>query len=67
MRLGPKDLINDLQSFGFFFEDMAVRDLRVYAEALDGAHFIITETATALNVTRSFTGVMEVMHLLKLS
>lgn len=23
-------------SFGFFFEDMAVRDLRVYAEALDG-------------------------------
>ena len=34
--LGPKDLINDLKSFGFFFEDMAVRDLRVYAEALDG-------------------------------
>lgn len=34
--LGPKDLINDLKSFGFFFEDMVVRDLRVYAEALDG-------------------------------
>ena len=34
--LGPKDLINDLDSFGLFFEDMAVRDLRVYAEALDG-------------------------------
>ena len=34
--LGPKDLINDLQSFGLFFEDLAVRDLRVYAEALDG-------------------------------
>lgn len=34
--LGPKDLINDLKSFGFFFEDMAVRDLRIYAEALDG-------------------------------
>lgn len=34
--LGPKDLINDLRSFGFFFEGMAVRDLRVYAEALDG-------------------------------
>ena len=34
--LGPKDLINDLRSFGFFFEDMAVRDLRVYAEALNG-------------------------------
>lgn len=34
--LGPKDLINDLRSFGLFFEDMVVRDLRVYAEALDG-------------------------------
>lgn len=34
--LGPKDLVNDLDSFGFFFEDLAVRDLRVYAEALDG-------------------------------
>ncbi len=34
--LGPKDMINDLQSFGFFFEDMVVRDLRVYADALDG-------------------------------
>lgn len=35
--LGPKDLVNDLQSFGLFFEDLVVRDLRVYAEALDGA------------------------------
>ena len=36
LRLGPKDLLNDLRSFGFFFEDLVVRDLRVYAEALDG-------------------------------
>lgn len=34
--LGPEDLVNDLQSFGLFFEDFVVRDLRVYAEALDG-------------------------------
>lgn len=34
--LGPNDLINDLESFGLFFEDLVVRDLRVYAEALDG-------------------------------
>ncbi len=34
--LGPNDLINDLDSFGFLFEDMVVRDLRVYAEALNG-------------------------------
>jgi len=34
--LGPQDLINDLDTFGLLFEDMVVRDLRVYAEALDG-------------------------------
>lgn len=34
--LGPDDLINDLNSFGLLFEDLAVRDLRVFAEALDG-------------------------------
>lgn len=34
--LGPKDLVNDLDSFGLLFEDMVVRDLRVYADALDG-------------------------------
>lgn len=34
--VGPKDLLNDLNSFGLLFESMAVRDLRVYAEALDG-------------------------------
>ena len=30
------DLLNDLETFGLFFEDMAVRDLRVYAESLHG-------------------------------
>jgi len=34
--IGPKDLMNDLESFGLFFEDMAVRDLSVYAEYLGG-------------------------------
>lgn len=34
--LGPDDLMNDLNSLGLFFEDLAVRDLRVFAEALDG-------------------------------
>ncbi len=33
--LGPKDLINDLIDFGFYFETLAVRDLRIYADALD--------------------------------
>ena len=37
--LGPKDLIDDLIDFGFYFETLAVRDLRVYADALDGEVF----------------------------
>ena len=32
----PADLLNDLNSFGFFFEDMAVRDLSIYAESFNG-------------------------------
>lgn len=36
LSVSPNDLINDLRSFGFFFEAMAVRDLRIYADALDG-------------------------------
>ena len=34
--LGPKDLINDMETFGLIFETLAVRDLRVYAESLKG-------------------------------
>lgn len=34
--LGPKDLINDLNTFGLLFETLCVRDLRVFADALDG-------------------------------
>lgn len=37
--VGPEDLINDLRTFGLFFESMAVRDLRVYADALIGEVF----------------------------
>lgn len=36
LSLGPKDLINDLKTFGLFFESLAVRDLRTYADALGG-------------------------------
>ena len=34
--LGPKDLINDLNTMGLFFETLCVRDLRIFADALDG-------------------------------
>ena len=40
--LGPEDLMNDIRAFGSFFETMAVRDLRVYADALNGqvSHYL---------------------------
>ena len=34
---GPEDLLNDLNTMGLFFENLCVRDLRVYADALDGS------------------------------
>lgn len=34
--IGPNDLINDLKTFGFLFETLCVRDLRVFADALNG-------------------------------
>ena len=34
--LGPNDLIEDMNTCGLFFETMCIRDLRVYADALDG-------------------------------
>lgn len=39
--LGPSDLIADLETFGLIFETLCIRDLRVFAEALNGTvyHF----------------------------
>ena len=34
--IGPQDLISDLKTFGFLFETLCVRDLRVFADALGG-------------------------------
>lgn len=36
LNISPKDLANDLHSFGFLFETLCVRDLRIYAQALGG-------------------------------
>lgn len=36
LQIGPEDLTKDLESFGLFFEDLAVRDLSIYANSLDG-------------------------------
>lgn len=37
--IGPVDLVKDLNTMGLFFETMAVRDLRIYAQSLDGDVF----------------------------
>lgn len=34
--IGPKDLMSDLKTFGFIFENLCIRDLRVYAESING-------------------------------
>lgn len=35
--IGPMDLINNLELMGLIFENLCIRDLRVYADALDGS------------------------------
>ncbi|MDD3382042.1 MAG: DUF4143 domain-containing protein [Bacilli bacterium] len=32
----PSDLVNDLETFGFFFESLCHRDLRIYAQSIGG-------------------------------
>ncbi len=39
MRLPPSRLLEDFQYFGFLFESLCTRDLRIYAEAIDGQVF----------------------------
>ena len=34
--IGPEDLLNDLETMGLFFENLCIRDLRIYAEAIGG-------------------------------
>jgi len=34
--IGPTDLINNLELMGLIFENLCIRDLRVYTDALDG-------------------------------
>lgn len=37
--VGPGDLVKDLKALGMLFENLCVRDLRIYAELLDGQVF----------------------------
>jgi predicted AAA+ superfamily ATPase len=39
LRVSPQDLMDDLNTFGFFFESLCIRDLRIYSQYLDGDVF----------------------------
>lgn len=39
--LGPNDLIGDLNTFGLIFETLCIRDLRIYAESINGSVYQI--------------------------
>jgi len=39
LRITPDSLLDDFNTFGFLFESLCIRDLRIYAQALDGEVF----------------------------
>lgn len=39
LRSSDKDLLKDFNTFGFIFESLCIRDLKIYAQALDGDVF----------------------------
>lgn len=50
MRVDAAGLINDLNTMGFLFEALVIRDLRVYAEPLDADIYHYREHATGLEI-----------------
>ncbi len=39
LKVSPKALLNDFNTFGLFFESLCIRDLRIYAQPIDGDVF----------------------------
>ncbi|MDO4604689.1 MAG: DUF4143 domain-containing protein [Helcococcus sp.] len=39
LNANPDDLLNDLETMGLLFESLVIRDLRIYAESMDGSVF----------------------------
>ena len=37
LRATPKRLLSDFKTFGFLFESLCIRDLRIYAQSIDGS------------------------------
>lgn len=65
LEIGPGDLIRDLKTFGFLFENLAIRDLRIYAEANRGKlyHFRTSkglECDAVLHIREGEYGLIEI-------
>lgn len=63
--LGPQDLIDDLNIFGLLFETMCIRDLRVFADVLNGDvyHFrdkTDLECDAVIHLRNGFYGLIEI-------
>lgn len=50
LNITPEKLMNDLETFGFYFEALCERDLRIYAESLDAKLYHYRENGTGLEV-----------------
>ena len=50
LNITPEKLMNDLETFGFYFEALCERDLRIYAESLDAKLYHYRENSTGLEV-----------------
>ena len=63
--LGPENLMNDIRAYGWFFEALAVRDLRVYADALNGSvsHYLDRnglECDAVVHLRNGMSGLVEI-------
>lgn len=50
LNITPQKLMNDLETFGFYFEALCERDLRIYAESFDAKLYHYRENTTGLEV-----------------
>ena len=50
LNITPEKLLNDLNTFGLYFEALCERDLRIYAESIDARLFHYREITTGLEV-----------------
>ena len=63
--IGPSDLINDLNTFGLVFENLCVRDLRVYAESINGSLYHYRDSSSlecdaVINLRNGDYGLIEI-------